>query len=179
LRKSLAAACGDVPVGHYLLLEKKQLRLINCRVDALEFGHYARKGLHHVRRREYWRAECAFRIAHSHWQGKFITDVPGFDRYRDDLNNLYVSSTTAWIDTLCIAGAEEEALEVAQAAVNHLPTDTSLVSRLYDLHTQLGEAVEAHKVLTNYEKALREVGYSPDEVDELMDGFWDPAETAS
>ncbi|SCZ63219.1 BTAD domain-containing putative transcriptional regulator [Thiohalomonas denitrificans] len=178
LRKTLAAAFGEIVMSHYLVLENKQLRLVHCHIDVFEFGRFARKGLTHARRREHWRAENAFRIAHSHWQGPFLPDLAGSDRYRTELTQLYISSAMAWIDTLVIAGSERDALEVATAAVCQQPTDPVLVGALYDLSTRTQGPASAQRVLREYEKALHEEGNTREEIAELMEELWEQRETA-
>ncbi len=175
LRKVLNGLLAPLPAGNYLAMEKGFVRLQNCRVDARRFSLEAKQGLRHTRRAEFKQADNAFVRAQHLYRGPFMPGVELRDAsalFRDDLQRLYLESASQWSGILLEMQRFEEAIQVCRTALQYDSTHQPLVKLLYHLLTQTNDAVQARQAIKNYQKSLAEDGFSPREIDEIMDDFW-------
>ncbi|MFH7321101.1 BTAD domain-containing putative transcriptional regulator [Desulfurivibrio sp. D14AmB] len=175
LRKLLAAAFEPHSVQDYLVLEKGILRLKHCVIDAKQFVCYGEKGLAHVRRREFWQADNAFRTANGFWQGEYL---PGLDpddavsARREELSRLRVTISRPWSDILVGSNRAPEAADLLTATLRLDPLNQTLVRNLYNLRTIAGDLPGARKSLRQYRQGLAKEGFPPEEIEEMLESFW-------
>ncbi|MBI5446785.1 MAG: hypothetical protein HY900_36925, partial [Deltaproteobacteria bacterium] len=128
------ASGGEIDGRRYLSLRKGVLALEHCRVDALGFRARATKGLGHLRRREYWQADNAFRSAFALWEGEFLAGMilpDPAETLRQELTVLYLDCARRWSGLLASDGRQEEACRTAEAALRLDPINEELVRILY------------------------------------------------
>ena len=74
---------------------------------------------------------------------------------------------------LAVGGRHLEAIAVCRNALRYEPTCEDMTRRLYNLHVENGDNVQARKVFSHYSEALENHGFSPEERTEILDAFWD------
>jgi DNA-binding SARP family transcriptional activator len=176
LRKTFAALLGEQAVSNYLSMQKGVLRLDNCQIDFVDFAFQAKKGLTHLRKKEFWQADNAMRKALHIWQGELfpgaaLNDIS--EQRRQDLLLLFLEVTQGWAQTLAVGGRASEAVEICRTALKYEPTHAELNRSLYNLYVNSGEIVQARKTLEAYEAALRGHGFSRGEIAAILNDFWD------
>lgn len=175
LRKTLNTLLAPYPASNYIAMEKGFVRLQNCRIDAHCFMHEAKQGMTHVKKLELRQASNAFFRSHTLYHGPFL---PGVDikeqasLFRDDLQQLFLESATQWTHILSDSARIAEAIEVCRSALQYDPTHQALTKTLYHLLTQINEPILTRQVIANYQEALSQDGFSPHEIDEIMNDFW-------
>lgn len=175
LRKVLDEHLGISSARHYLVLEKGLLRLHNCRIDAHRFVEFVKRGMAHLRRKENWQAANAFYSAHRLYHGEYMSGVSLRDAagpFRDQLMLQYLKSTLNRIGILGDLDRTAEAVQVAEEALRCDPTHEPLVKALYRLCIKSSQPVKAHKVIKTFQEALRRDGYSDQELEAVMEAFW-------
>jgi DNA-binding SARP family transcriptional activator len=175
LRKVLDERLVISSARHYLVLEKGFLRLQNCRIDAHRFIESVQRGMAHLRRKEKWQAANAFYSAHSLYHGEYMPGVSLRDTaapFHDHLMLQYLESTLKWIGILGDLGRTTESIQVAEEALRFDPTHEPLVKALYRLCIKSDQPVKAHKVIKTFQKALSRYGYSEQELETVMEAFW-------
>lgn len=173
LRALMDARFRPHSTKEYLTLSRGMLRLENCRVDARDFAEGVRQGLAHARKQELWQAANAFRSAFRLWGGAFH---PGGSEeiveFKEELEQLHIEGALAWSAILVRFGQNEEAVQVLSRALKRDRTHDQLVRELYRLQMKSGHPANAAKTLRDYRKALEQEGYTPAEVEEILESFW-------
>jgi len=175
LRKTLAGAVAPHNLHYYLVVEKGMVRLRNCRVDHIDFANHVRKGLVHLRHKQPWQATNAFYPAIRLWHGPFLAGLPLDSNslvLQRELTRQYLDCVEQWSQIWPRFGRLDETVEVTDRAFKCEPTHEPLARRLYALHTQTNNPVQAAHCLKNYRQALHAEGFSPAEVEEIMENFW-------
>jgi LuxR family maltose regulon positive regulatory protein len=175
LRKTLDRLFSPFSTTDYLVVSKGYVHLCHCRIDASMLLKLLEKGWRHVQRAERWQADIAFAKANELYQGEYLPTVrlrPPAAIYRDRLFFAYLDMAREWIKLLTGCGRLEQAVMVAGKVMRNDPLNESIARTLYDLYASTGEPVKARHVLSAYREALEKEGFSPREISEMMDAFW-------
>lgn len=170
LRKVMSARL-DVPVKHYLVMRKGILSLKNCCIDAVEFGKLASLGLKHAHTERYWQAGNAFYRALTLWTGPLEADSFMGNRtaeYYDQLIILLSKMTNTWTVYLAESDCVTEAIEILIKVLHYDPMNDRLITLLYDLYLKAGNHLKAKEILLDYRRALREIDYAQEQIDDLL-----------
>ncbi|PNU21411.1 hypothetical protein C2E25_02315 [Geothermobacter hydrogeniphilus] len=175
LRRVLDEHFGAQSSKIYLVLEKGILSLRNVRVDVAEFQDKVKEGLWHARRKKAWQAGNVLRQAHRLWVGEFVPGAQASDRvcdFRRNLHNRYLECVCRLAETHYANGLHEEAVRIAEDGLRYDRTNESLIRLLYEHHARYGNHVQARRTIRDYRDALREDGYVPAEVEEILESFF-------
>lgn len=173
LRKTLEGNSDLREAKHYILLHKGILQLRNCRIDALEFGQVARKGLAHYRRKEHWQAGHAFSEAYGLWTGPFLPNGPLTDAIRDfrqELSGLFSEIALKWGKLLLLTDGVEAVLPILRQALRYDRTNDELVRELYQLLVAAKNPRGARELLREYAENLRLEDCDEAEIGEILEG---------
>jgi ATP/maltotriose-dependent transcriptional regulator MalT/DNA-binding SARP family transcriptional activator len=173
LRKTFAEVLPANTAQNYLHRDKGIIRLVHCRVDALDFLGAVNRGLEHSRLQEFWQAGKAFVRAEKLWQGEFAPGITGEDQiraFRDHLAKTLTQMALNWCGQLAGDNRLQQALDFAEKALRADPLNDSLWALLYRLHGKRS-AIQARQVLNRFAKLLRAEDYPEDEIAELIAGI--------
>lgn len=175
LRKVFNKHLAPYPAGHYLAMERGFVRLKNCDIDAHRFRNEVRQGLKHIKNGENRQAGHAFYRAHLLHRGAFMPGIHLRDPaayFQEDLQMDYRQSACQWAQLLADGGLAADAIEVIRKAFQFDPTHQQIVKTYYHLLTQSNETVQARQMLVDYKKALVVDGFSPREIEQILEDFW-------
>jgi ATP/maltotriose-dependent transcriptional regulator MalT/DNA-binding SARP family transcriptional activator len=173
LRKTLAEVLPENAAHCHLNRDKGIIRLIHCRVDALDFQRAVKRGLEHSRSQEFWQAANAFARADALWQGEFAPGITGEDQiraFRDALVKALTQMTLAWCAQLPGTNRSQAAIELTEKALRADPLNDVLWALLYRLHGR-SSAIQARLVLTRFAERLKTEDFPKDEIAALTQGI--------
>jgi len=176
LRKILQAALGDSgEAKHYLTLKNGIVSLHHCQCDTSLFLNSAKKGRAAFRAKEYRQAELRLHEALDRWRGEFLPTVAETLELAQQRHNYHLQGVDCALtlaDTLEIIKAPQQALDVLARVVPLAPTNDRLARKRYGLFILLRQPSLAQNVLDQYAEALRQDDYSPEEIAENLELFW-------
>jgi len=175
LRKLLKGLVAPHDVKNYLVTKRGILCLQHLQVDAEQFELFAKKGLGHVRNKEFWQAGNNFYLAMKRWRGAFLPGLQSQDvvsMRSEDLSRLYIEATLQWARILVEGGQFEEATGILTRARQQERTHDEVVRVLYRVHVENNQPAQANQLLKIYAENLTTDGFSPAEVDEAVSAVW-------
>jgi len=170
LRKILGQSLPENGAHCYLKREKGLVWLAHCRIDALDFLNYVNRGLRHLRLQENWQAGNDFHTAYTLWRGEFASGVSGEEQissFRQQLANTYSELAHAWSGLLVNSERLTTAIKLVEKALVYSPLNDTLYALLYRLQGK-NSAVQARRVLQQYNDLLHAEGYPAEEITELL-----------
>jgi ATP/maltotriose-dependent transcriptional regulator MalT/DNA-binding SARP family transcriptional activator len=175
LRKVFNVHLAPFAASHYLAIERGVVRLQHCDIDVHRFTKEVRQGMAHIKQQERRQAGHAYFRAHRLYQGPFMPGVYLRDPaayFQENLQQTYRQSACQWAHLLAEGIQTAEAVLVYQKALQDDPTHQPIVKMLYHLLTRSNETIQARLVLADYQKALAQYGFSPQEIEQILDDFW-------
>lgn len=154
----------------YLSMQKGILELVNSRIDTVEFSRMALTGLRHSKNGQWWQADCAFRTAISFWKGlwpeeSFCNDLT--TTLTDQLKNSLLEVSLTWAENLTGMNQTDKAIDLLE---HTLPAfqDERPIRLLYSLYIKNDNYLKAGDTFGRYRIALEKLGYSTEEIEELL-----------
>lgn len=178
LRKTFQSALGSSgDAKHYLALKNGIVSLHHYRSDSTVFQDLGKKGRAAFRAKEYRQAELLLHRALDLWRGEFLPTVEMLYDLAQQRHNLHLKGIDCALtlaDTLEILKAPQEALDVLARVAPFDPTNGRLARKRYALFIILRQPALAQAVLDQYAEALCREDFSPEEVAENLELFWQP-----
>ncbi len=171
LRKSMGEMLGEEEVRRSLVLKKGILSLEECWVDAQEFLQAAKDGRERARSHQWWQAGVAFEKALALWQRCDVETFAENDQvaeYCATLAQTAVETAAQWSGKLGEMGRNGEAIAVLRQALQHDPTNETLVQHLYRAYLRAKEARQAQELLQHFAEGLRKEEYTEAEIAESL-----------
>ena len=172
LRNTLAEHLPAHP-KNYLVLNKGIVSLENSESDVEHFFQNCEKGFNHVRRDEFWQAGNRFNEALQLWKGTLPTDTFRNDSiyaYEDVLVATFEKMSLTWAQILADAERQQEAIPLLDRLLRTNPLAEEAVILLCRLYTATYQTLKIRETLDAYRKALQNVDYDNEEIDEMIEG---------
>ena len=175
LRKAIDDLLDDKLSRHYLVVKNGVVGFDHCDVDVELFTAAAAKGLAPTEGQTAWDGANRLREAEFHWKGELFIglEVPD-DAYhrRDQLTSLYREVVETLVVRYNELGLAREAERTLRKALLSMPADGRVNQLLSMLLTAEQDITGAKAVEEAFTEALRKKGFTPQEIKEQLDGFW-------
>ncbi len=170
LRKSLSSHLA-LPIKHYIVMKKGILSLSNIQTDVLQFLETGDRALAHTRKNELWQAGNYFNRALSLWKGNLPTNIftsdPVFS-YENSLLSHYSKIALQWGKILAQTGQLEEAITAIENLLQTNGLEENGIILLCRLYDQANRPLKRRATLERYRKALKQIEYSNEEIEEMI-----------
>jgi LuxR family transcriptional regulator, maltose regulon positive regulatory protein len=170
LRKTLSQKL-PAPVQNYIGVEKGFVHLNRVSIDAVNFLQCARHGLKRAKQGQWWQAGNLFAKALSQWAAFRPIDSFTSDQalgFSEEVVTVLRTVTLVWSSKLVALNRAEEALDILDQTNKILPIDEDFVLLRYQLFLQQHQPLKARDILTTYHQELVQLGWSPEEAEELV-----------
>jgi len=174
LRKTVENVLQPHAIANYIVLQRGILCLNNCRVDAVEFLLAARRGLESMKKKNPAAARAAFAEALKWWGGPFLPGASEIERlhdFKEKLDHLYVEVVLGWSELLLAEGEYETASRILSQALPYDRANDDLVRALHQSYLAAHHPAKAGEVVRQYEESLWRAGFSPKEIQEILESF--------
>lgn len=161
----------DVPVQNFIALNKGYLCLNHADSDFLLFMDVAQKALAHSKRNEWWQASHCFNRALASWQGNLPTDSFTNDAavtWDTILLEKLTRISMTWARYLAKIGRTDEAIRVMERLLLSSALEEEAILLLCSFYQQNNMPLKVKKTLERYKRALTDIDYSEDEIEEIM-----------
>lgn len=158
----------QVPVKHYLMIQKSILYLNNCTIDTEEFMTLAQKGLAFVQDGQYWQAGNSFHKAFLLWKGHLPDETFLSDdaiTYSRGIEYKLIEIALAWGNILAQSGLMNKAIELLENLIQKFREKDVLTIFLYELYRRNNNPLKANELLKRYREELTRNDYLEDEID--------------
>lgn len=176
LRKKIGQLIAPVRAKEYLTIVQGIIKLRHCQVDIQQFLTFAEKGKKHMARNELWQADNNYYLAFHPFIGENVVDslrAAPDTSFAERVEKEFRKATTAWASILIKQNQAHQAGKILEWAFQQIPFDFQLAKQLFLFHTDMRNHHEAKKVTQRYRKACRDNGYSLDEIETAINGFWE------
>jgi DNA-binding SARP family transcriptional activator len=174
LRKKLNDIVQPAKSMEYLIVEHGHVKLVNCRVDVLQFLEYCKEARLHDKKGELWQAHNNFFSAFSLWEDSGINKLNLGENviFQEAVEQEFLNSSKIWASILINHERTNKATQVLETAFRHFPQDTELARQIYDLYARAGNFGKAQNVIRMYKNEHTKIAETPLEVEEALASFW-------
>jgi LuxR family transcriptional regulator, maltose regulon positive regulatory protein len=160
-----------VPVQNYIVMNKGFLCLHHAETDSLQFMEASRAVLAHSRKKEWWQAGNSCHHALSLWKGSLPTDTftnEYASSWEMTLLDTFTTISMTWGTHLAATGRIDEAIQIVENILLSNGLEEKAVVLLCDLYTRNNMPVKIRKTLERYRKALEDIDYTKEEIEEII-----------
>ncbi|MBE0582903.1 MAG: hypothetical protein IH612_03985, partial [Desulfofustis sp.] len=170
LRKTLSLKL-PVPVKNYIGVEKGFVHLSRVSIDAITFLQFARRGLRRAKQGQWWQAGNLFAKALSQWTVLRPIDSFTGDQalaFSDEIVTVLRTISLTWSSKLVALNRPDEAIDILDMTNKILPVDEDFVLLRYQLFLKQHQPLKARDIVATYHQELIQLGWSPEEAEELV-----------
>ena len=138
-----------------------------------DFFSNCEAGLSHAQRDEFWQAGNRFNEALQLWKGTLPSDTFRNDSiyaYEDTLVATFEKMSLTWARILADAEWQKEAISILIRLLRTNPLAEEGIILLCRLYGATYQPLKIRETLEGYRKALQNVEYEKDEIDEMIEG---------
>jgi len=170
LRRTLSHKLS-VPVKNYIRVEKGSVHLSRVSIDAIHFLQFAKRGLKLAKQGYWWQAGNLFTKALAQWTAYRPIDFFTSEHmlmFGDELTTTLRSLCLTWSHHLITQNRAEEAIHVLEMTRTILPADEDSILLRYQLYLKVQQPLTARQIVAAYYHELLQIGWSPEEAEELV-----------
>ena len=134
------------------IVEHGHVKLVNCRVDVLQFLEYCKEARLHEKKGELWQAQNNFFSAFSLWEDSGINKLNLGENviFQEAVEQEFLNSSKIWASILINHERTNKATQVLETAFRHFPQDTELAQtnlRLICTRREFWQGTKCHSNL--------------------------------
>lgn len=169
MKKVFSTLLAPHPITHYFSTNNGYVRLQNCIIDVKSFNNNFQQGMRLFKDRQFWHACNKLLKAFYLYKGNFLPGIflNGTATYwRENILYDFINCAAHCGRILSDMGYVSKAIEVYQKAISFDPGNEAIVRELYRAYNKNSDAVQARKIIRNYQELLKEDGFSDMEIQE-------------